>query len=266
MEKMESSIEIAPKGSFFEVDSEGYLINPASLEKIQEKWKPLIKDIVELYKNRFSDQLRNVYIRGSVAKGEAVEGISDIDTYAYVTLNDGQIEQLSTGNPEKELISKYPFVESIELHAMPIETAQERDEIIFLNQSVCVYGTPIEVTKIKPGKDTIIHIPNIHKRIDWLKDFLSKEQSDKEIKSGCVWIMKGLLRSGCELVMERSKKYTRDLYPCYQIFSEYYPEKEPEMKEVLYLALNPTGDKAKIEEVMDSLGIWLQEQYKKAYE
>ena len=31
------NVEIEPRGSYFEVDEEGYLINPASEEKIQEK-------------------------------------------------------------------------------------------------------------------------------------------------------------------------------------------------------------------------------------
>jgi len=53
MEKIpeEKRIEIKPMGSYFEVDEEGYLINPASLNKVQEKWKPVLDDVVEVYKN-----------------------------------------------------------------------------------------------------------------------------------------------------------------------------------------------------------------------
>jgi len=44
-------IEIQETGSYFKIDEDGYLINPASIEKIQEEWKPLVDEVVESYKN-----------------------------------------------------------------------------------------------------------------------------------------------------------------------------------------------------------------------
>jgi uncharacterized protein len=73
------------------------------------------------------------------------------------------------------------------------------------------------------------------------------------------------LRSGFELTMNRSKRYTRDLYRCYETFAEYYPEKEPEMREVLCLALNPITNKEKLYELMTGLGGWLQEEARIQY-
>jgi len=78
--------------------------------------------------------------------------------------------------------------------------------------------------------------------------------------------MKGLLRVGFELTMERSQKYTRDLYRCYETFAEYYPEKEPEMREVLDLALNPTADKEKMKQIMENFGAWLLAEIPKHFE
>ena len=77
------NIEIRKTGSYFDTDSEGYLINPASMTKIQEEWKPIVNDVVKTYKEQFGDDLISVYLRGSVSKGEAVAGISDIDSFAY---------------------------------------------------------------------------------------------------------------------------------------------------------------------------------------
>lgn len=79
--------------------------------------------------------------------------------------------------------------------------------------------------KLKVEKDLAIHSRNFHKRVDRYKERLAKEEVDEETKKSCVWFMKGLLRVGFEITMERSQKYTRDLYRCYETFSEYYPEK-----------------------------------------
>lgn len=264
MESIHNKIEIQNVGSFFELDNDGYIINPAAIEKIQEEWKPVIEDIVEIYKDRYGEKLHSVYLRGSVAKGQAILGVSDIDTYAYVDLPVSEIAAILQ-KEAKLLLEKYPFIGDGELYVKPIQGINENNDIIFLNQAICIYGKEVIVPKLKPGKDTIIHIPNLHKRTNIVKRFFEKDLGNKEIEGQCVWAMKGLLRSGCELVMERSGKYTRDLYPCYEVFSEYYPEKQQEMREVLDLALNPTSDKIKIENIMDSLGVWLEQEYKRVY-
>ena len=119
---IENKIEIQPKGSYFQTDENGFLINPASAEKVQEKWKPLIDDIVESYKNKYGEKLKSVYIRGSVAKGEAVEGVSDIDTFAYVDLpKEELLENNINRDMRKYIEEKYDFVEDIEMEAFPLQ-------------------------------------------------------------------------------------------------------------------------------------------------
>jgi predicted nucleotidyltransferase len=160
----ENPIEIKPTGSFFETDEQGFLINPTSREKIQEEWKPLIEDIIEIYKKIFGEKLVNVYLRGSVAKGEAVSGISDIDTWAYVELPENEIKNDWTKSYEEELTQKYPFVRGIELGGEPVTNHTDKGDIIFLNQSLCIFGEPFKVPKVKPGKEMIVHAFTIEKK------------------------------------------------------------------------------------------------------
>ena len=168
-------IEIKPLGSYLEVDEDGYIINPASLEKIQEEWKPVIQDVIEAYQGHFGEKLKNVYIRGSVAKGEAVKGISDIDSFAYIDLPKESIDTGWEEEAEGKIEEKYPFTKGAELMCRPLAVGPMN--IIFLNQSVCVYGNPIEVRKVKPGKEMMMHIPNLEKRIEILEKKLDNTQS-----------------------------------------------------------------------------------------
>jgi hypothetical protein len=152
----ENKIQIKPTGSYFEVDENGYLKNPASLDKVQEKWRPVLEDVVEVYKKHFGDKLINVYVRGSVPKGQAVEDISDLDSFAYVDLEDDEIESGWQSEARKWLKEKYPFVEDFEIYA---ESLPENPGFI-ISQSLCLYGKEIEVKKRKPGNDMILHIAN----------------------------------------------------------------------------------------------------------
>ena len=49
--------------------------------------------------------------------------------------------------------------------------------------------------------------------------------------------MKGLLRVGFEITMERSGRYTQIYINVMRLFFNTHPEKESEMREVLYYAL-----------------------------
>jgi hypothetical protein len=62
--------------------------------------------------------------------------------------------------------------------------------------------------------------------------------------------------------MERDQTYTQDLYPSYEIFSEYYPEKQEEMRQVLELAVNFADDREKILEMIDGIGQWVVDEAK----
>ncbi|MBA3732790.1 hypothetical protein H0W91_00205 [Patescibacteria group bacterium] len=263
-ENLENNKEIPIReiGSYFEKDKEGFLANPASPEKIQDEWKPIVEDIVNAYKVQYKDKLHSVYVRGSVGKGNAVQGISDVDTFAYVSLQKREIDKDWISSCDKELQVKYPFVQDIELEVNPIEDADKNR--LYILQSACLYGDDLNksMSKIKVGKETLGHVYSLGKNLKYIDEWILKPHESESIKNTCAWIMKRFIRTGIELTMERAGLYTRDLYPSYKIFSEYYPEKEPEMKEALYLVLNPTDDLEIIKKVCNNLGMWLEEQTK----
>lgn len=250
-------------GSYFETDSEGFVINPASLEKVQEEWKPVIDDIIEGYKKYFGEHLTQIYVRGSVVKGQAVKNVSDIDTFGYVDLPAEEIDNSKNKEFKESLKEKYPFVEGFEFWADPQGISESRAEQIILNQAVCVYGEPIEVRKMKPGKEMMLHSPALDSYMSQINQKLEEETSAEKLKIWFIARFKKVLRAGFEITMERSGLYTRDLYKCYEGFVKYYPEKEPEMREVLNLILNPTADKEKLRKVSESIVPWLTEESKK---
>jgi len=259
---MNKDIEIKITGSYFQIDNEGYLINPTSKDKLQNKWKPIVDDIIEGYKKSYGSFLKSVHIRGSVAKGEAVEDISDVDSFAYVDLPTEEISHEWKDSFIKEIVRKYPFSNGVELLVLPSENTSKNMKVL-LNQSLLVYGEPQEVQKMKIDKELAIHAVDIEGRINRTRKVLEETEEKQELEDHCVWAMKGLVRIGLEIWLEKSNKYSRDLYRCYEVFSEYYPEKEPQMKEVLILALNPTSDKKVIKRVIEDFGGWLSEETKK---
>jgi predicted nucleotidyltransferase len=258
---MKTNHPIQKIGSYLPIDGQGYIVNPTSIKKIQPEWLAAVEKVKKAYVQHFGEDLHSIYIRGSVAKGHAIENISDIDSFAVVSLPDEKIDTSWAAAFRDELISEYPFITGVEIGAIPLDEIKDNkgDQIMIKTQAICMYGKNLadEIPAMKPGRETAQHVVYIEKEIVRTKEWLNSEHSAEEIMRKCTWIMKRILRSGFELVMERSQKYTRDLYPCYEGFSEYYPEQKDNMYKVLELAINPTDDKAEIEEVLDSIGNWI---------
>ena len=251
---MKQEISIQKIGSYFDVDEDGYIINPTSKNAISPKWMPAVNDAVEAYKKQFGKSLKNVYIRGSVAKGKAIENISDLDTFAYVFLEKEEIPSGWSKNFRENFQKKYPFINGVDVMTKPV--LEESRGAILLNQSLCVFGEKSIAPKIKIGNDLILHAPNLQRRFNMFYKFKLNVIED-EIPEECSFQMKGILRTGLEILIEKTGKYSRDLYPCYELFSEHYPDKESEMREVLHLALNPTNDMNEIERIITGIGAWL---------
>lgn len=241
--------EIRKIGGYLDTDQDGFIINEASPEKFQEKWKPAIAEITTAYQEHFGDKLLSVYVRGSVARGTAIDGISDLDTRAIVNLPKEQIDIKWGKKFNEKILAKYPFIKEVEITASTPEQALDIEgglHVMLKTQAVCVYGIDISenISRIRPNREAAQHFRNLQKELQSTIDFFEHNQDNDKAKNKnrCSWIMKRILRTGFELVMEREQKYTRDLYPCYESFAKYYPEKKEAMYKTLELAINPTDN------------------------
>lgn len=66
-----------------------------------------------------------------------------------------------------------------------------------------------------------------------------------------------MVRAGLALVIEEENQYTRDLFPAFETFSKYYPEKESELKQALEYAIKPSENTDEILVFLNEMGIWM---------
>ncbi len=253
--------EIRNLGGYLSVDAGGFIINKASVDLIQEKWKPVVNEAVEAYRSHFDDNLIGIFVRGSVARGEAIDHLSDLDTIAVVHSVEETIVTPWAEDFNKWTIVRYPFVQKVEILAVTPEWAGDPKRalrIMLKTQSVCVFGEDISsgISPIKLGRDACQHFQSLQSEITDTINFFKYHWGSGVVQNQnrCSWIMKRILRTGFELVMEREQKYTRDLYPCFESFAHYYPEKRDPMYTTLELAINPTD---KSDAVISLLHDWL---------
>ncbi len=110
-------------------------------------------------------------------------------------------------------------------------------------QSVCVFGEDV-VKEWEPivFDDTtvqkLIEENDIEKKLGMALAEMKKQKDVEILKKDLVWVCKRFLRFGVLLAALKEKKYTRDLYPSYELFAAQYPEKEKEMYRALEYAVD----------------------------
>lgn len=261
-------IEIEAVGEYFETDENGFIINPCAPEKIAQEYVPLLDRLIEDFQEKAKDHLLAIYLRGSVPAGKAIAGISDLDVvgllkwqkqYRFIRWGTASWENETNA----ELLPLYPFVKHIDLaiaHHDPSFPGQNLQvKMILKTQGICIWGQDIlrTVPPFRPGKAVMINYKWVaHNLQIWKEKNDSWETKEQEISflKDC---LKTTIRAGFELVLQNEGRHTVDLYPCYESFSKYYPEKEKEMRQALfcYLNIESSLDSARI--LMDEFVPWL---------
>jgi len=254
-------------GTVQNLDEEGYIINNLSLDNIQPEYKVILDDALAFYKANFNDNIHSIYLRGSVAKGNAIPDISDLDTIAisYTEINKKELHDRSYF--WDEMSEKYPYLNGIEIYFHTLEQvmASKKKQFSYKTQCICIYGKDIrgELPKFGIGEWAFAHSNNIEEGITKVKSWLKEENTEEWLKGICCWMMKRTVRIGFELVMKKEQCFTRDLYPCYELFAKNYPNKSKEMREALTLAVFPTSDMDYMWKVIGSINDFLIEEANK---
>lgn len=87
-------------------DEAGYVMNQTSIHHVQSEFEVVLFKAIELVKGAFDEQLHSIYLYGSIGRGTAVSGQSDLDltvlVYEDVDATElvEQTEQLLTEHPE----------------------------------------------------------------------------------------------------------------------------------------------------------------------
>jgi predicted nucleotidyltransferase len=115
--------------------------NTCSLSKIDPRHTPLIQAAVETYQALFEADLLSVRLLGSVARGEAVPGESDIDLLALVRRDPQPAELDHLARREAGLSHGHPLVARVDLEAEWQDKLSEFRRLVISSDSTSVFGS-----------------------------------------------------------------------------------------------------------------------------
>ena len=260
--------DILEMGRVLKTDADGFIVSESSLDKLQPAWKEAVFATKDVYLRHLGDVVHSIYVRGTVSRGEAIEGISDVDTLCVVKQDPATLDRSWLRQERQTLAKQFPFTTGVELILVFLDDLLEKESefdyrFIIKTQSACVYGEDLaaQIAPFRADQETASHFHrNLEEVFQNAKNGIANNNNVEDIKDWCRWVMKRIIRAGFVLVMAREQVFTRDLYPCYALFSKHFPEREPEMKQALYWAINPTSNPAEITAFLEKFGKWLIEE------
>lgn len=258
-------MKILPIGDYYLTDQHGYVQNTAT-DKLPPKWKKGLKAAIKEYKHHLGDKIHSIYLRGSVAKGNPFDGISDFDTFALIKGKITASDRKWIQEVKEKLLRRFPFASRFDLliysyhdffHLEKFYTAR----FLLKAQGKCIYGENVSnrikeiklSTYVRKIRKHNIILTSIDKAISQLKNARSSP-ARKEI---CRWITKRVLRTIPYITFEQERRFTRDLFPCHELGVKYFPHKKQKIHQLLHWAINPTADRKRLIPFLKYFRKWL---------
>jgi len=256
------------KGRLWRLDDEGNILNDARLENIKSPYDAIIADTIAAYTSNIANDIHSLYVIGSIARGLAVEDISNLNVFAVLTESaDADLVFQDWITPaEDEILAKYPMLSDAVLELWPYNHVFSDPEsfsigaFIIKTQSVCLWGS--DVTPELPDYKVESAIANddlvqIKLDIDEAVAKIKRNSRPENVAYWCREVAKHILHAGFALVMVDEGVYTRDLDLCYEYFIKRYPERVVEMRQALSYAENPSMDAMEVLGYLAEMGAWM---------
>ena len=264
---------MATRGRIWQVDEGGFLISDAKLEHIQPPFKAVVDDVVESYLKHIKQDLHSIYITGSVSRGLAVAGQSDLNAIAVLEYyTDPELVMQDWLSPtEKNLLAKHSCVSDVQMEIYPHgwllhdESEFSISAFILKTHAVCVWGMDMspdlttykfsnKATRIAIANDDII---NLEPDIDEAIDAIEADDSPDNVRYWCKRICKNIVHSAFGLVMVDEAVHTRDIDVSGSTFLKHYPDQTSRIQRAVNFIESPTNSVSEILDFLDTFGAWL---------
>lgn len=256
------------------LDAQGYIAPEGALGLIPREFRPVVATARDRLLDVFGARLDSAYLYGSIPRGTARVGRSDLDLLLVLreepTEEDRADARSLDGALDKEfaqidgsgtlLVSRTRLLSALETYDLGWFVACLCTRL--LGEDLAEYlprYRPDALLARETNGDLALFLTRWRARIADAAD-------TEEARRPLVRVMsRHLVRTGFTLVMPRWNGWTSDLAEMAEAFAAYYPERADGMREAAVLCHEPSGDLAVLRSYVDDLGPWLAEEYARVH-
>jgi predicted nucleotidyltransferase len=256
------------------VDVQGHLAREGSLARVPDAFRPVVATARDRLANAFGARLHSAYLYGSIPRGTARVGRSDLDLLVALDEEPGEADREAVRALGEAVDREFPQIDGVGTLLYSRDRLLSDAERYDLGWFVACLCTPLL------GDDLAAYLPRY--RPDsllaretngdlarWLprwRERIEQAEDTEEARRPLVRFMsRHLVRTGFTLVMPRWQGWTSDLREMAEAFGTYYPERAAQLRTAARYGHEPVGDPDTLRSYVDDLGPWLAGEYTRVH-
>ncbi|PYC78586.1 nucleotidyltransferase [Streptomyces tateyamensis] len=253
-------------------DAAGYFVREGSPDRVGAEFAPVVAAAVEAVQAAFGpDRLHSAYLYGSIPRGAAEAGRSDLDLLLALRQPPGPADRAAVDALSAALDEQFTQITGVGALLLPVErllSEAERYDLGWFLACLCIPLLGPDLAKQLPRyrpEDTALARETNGEIADWLPRWRERAAAGADPVALTRGAARKLVRTGLTLVMGRWGGWTSDLAHSAEVFAAYYPEQAPRMRRAAAAARVGSADPAVPALLLDELGPWLAAEYARVH-
>ncbi|WP_326613299.1 nucleotidyltransferase [Streptomyces scopuliridis] len=252
------------------LDDDGTIAREGALDRVTAAFTP----VVDAARTRITEtfdraRLHSAYIYGSIPRGTATPGVSDLDLQLALHHEPTEADHADAEAIKAALDHAFPQINGVGIlltSTRVLLSDLERHDAGFFVACLC---TPLL------GPDLAERLPryrpttllaretngDLALALQRWRPRAAEAATDADRRTLSRVVARRIVRTGFTLIMPRWYGWTSDLNESAELFGRYYPERADQMRIAAATGRTPSADPAVLRTLIDDLGPWLAAEY-----
>ncbi|MEU9453117.1 nucleotidyltransferase domain-containing protein [Streptomyces sp. NPDC048277] len=256
------------------LDSLGFIEREGSHARVPHVFRPVVAAARDRLLDVFGARLDSAYLYGSIPRGTARVGRSDLDLVA-VLREEPTVADREAARALGEAVDKeFPEIDGVGAllySRASVLSELERYDIGWFVACLCTPLLGEDLAELLPryrpdsllaretNGDLALFLPR------WRERIAAAGDTEEALRPLVRFMSRHLVRTGFTLVMPRWNGWTSDLREMAGAFAGYYPERGEQLRRAAESGYEPVGDRAVLRSYVDDLGPWLADEYARVH-
>ncbi|MET9916454.1 nucleotidyltransferase [Streptomyces sp. NPDC006435] len=252
---------------------DGTIRREGSLSRVPAAFAPVVAAARSRISAAFDGtRLHSAYVYGSIPRGTAVPGVSDLDLLLALHDAPTPADEAAARAVEAGLDASSDLIDGVGVLLFDVGTLTselERDDLGFFVACLCTPLLGEDLAQQLPSYRPTARIAretngDLHLLLPRWRRRAAEATTDAERRYLSRGVARRLVRSGFTLVMPRWGGWTSDLVESAEVFARYYadrPERVEQLRSAARIGRAPSADPAVVAMLVEDLAPWLAAEY-----
>ncbi|WP_340377263.1 nucleotidyltransferase domain-containing protein [Streptomyces sp. SS7] len=261
---------IPPRG----LDAQGYLLREGSLARVTNPFRPVVAAARDGLLELFGARLHSAYLYGSIPRGTARVGRSDLDLLAVLHEEPAEADRAGARTLLEALDRRFAQIDGggvLLSSRTRVLSDLERYDLGFFVACLCTPLLGEDLAEYLPryrpdsllARETNGELALLLPR--WRARIAETAGTEEALRPLVRSLSRHLVRTAFTLVMPRWNGWTSDLHEMAEAFAGHYPERAEQVRKAALRGYEPVGDAVVLASYVDDLGPWLANEYARVH-